>query len=126
MGRVGVGPLWTILYALFPGVLISQSVLLYSQQQSMCQPWIFSRKVLFPYYHSNVLNTEVAGLLMKGVICEVGQVQGECVRSYFEAPKYKRSPNKGRQILNLKKINKYVCHVYFCIGELKIVRKGFQ
>ena len=31
-GHVDVGPVWTLLYPLFPGVLIGQSVFLYSQQ----------------------------------------------------------------------------------------------
>ena len=37
-----------------------------------------------------------------------------------------RSPDKLRPILNLKKFNKYVCHVYFHMEELKTVRKWFQ
>ena len=50
LGRVGVGPVWIILYLLFPGVLIGQLVFCYSLQQSVCQPWVFSRKPLFPGY----------------------------------------------------------------------------
>ena len=56
---------------------------------------------------SNILNTEVTGLLEKGAIREVGPVQGQYVSSYYAAP------NKWRPILNLKKFNKYICHVYF-------------
>ena len=74
---------------------------------------------------SNVLNTEVAGLLKKAAICEVDWVQGEYVSSYFAVPKSERSPDKWRPILNLKKFNKYVCHIYFHI-ELRAVREWFQ
>ena len=63
------------------------------------------------------------GLLMKGAIYEVGRVQGEYVSSFFAVPKSKRSPDKWRLILNLKKFNKYICDIYFHMGELKTVRK---
>ena len=43
---------------------------------------------------SNVLDTEVTGLLKKGAICEVGPVQGQYVSSYFAVPKSKRVPHK--------------------------------
>ena len=43
---------------------------------------------------SNVLNTEVTGLLEKGAIREVGLVQGQYVSSYFLLPKSKGVPNK--------------------------------
>ena len=69
---------------------------------------------------SNVLNTEVTGLLEKGAIREVGPVQGQYVSSYFTVP------DKWRPILNLKKFSKYVCHVYFRMEDVKTVRKGFQ
>ena len=36
---------------------------------------------------SNVLDTEVTGLLKKGAIREVGPVQGQYVSSYFAVPK---------------------------------------
>ena len=74
----------------------------------------------------NVIDTEVTGLLMKGAIYEVGRVQGEYVSSFFAVPKSKRSPDKWRPILNLKKFNKYVCHINFHMEELKTVRKWFQ
>ncbi len=54
---------------------------------------------------SNLLDTEVAGLLKKGAICEVGPVQGQYVSSYFAVPKHKKVPDKWRHILNLKKFN---------------------
>ena len=54
---------------------------------------------------SNVLNTEVSGLLEKGAICEVGLVQWQYVSSYFAVPKSKRVPDLWRPILNLKKFN---------------------
>ena len=63
---------------------------------------------------------------MKGAIYEVGRVQGEDVSSFLPVPKSKRSPDKWRPILNLKKFNKYVCHIYFHMEELKTVRKWFQ
>ena len=43
---------------------------------------------------SNVLDTEVTGLLEKGAICEVGLVQGQYVSPYFSVPKSKRSPGE--------------------------------
>ena len=42
---------------------------------------------------SNVLDTEVTGLLDKGAIREVGLVQGQYVSSYFAVPKLERSPD---------------------------------
>ena len=42
---------------------------------------------------SNGLDTEVTGILEKGLICKVGRVQGEYVSSYFAIPKSKRSPD---------------------------------
>ena len=42
---------------------------------------------------SNVLDTEVAGLLEKGAIPEVGLVQGQYVSSYFAKPKSKQVPD---------------------------------
>ena len=66
----------------------------------------------------NVLDTEVTGLLEKGAICEVGLVQEQYVSSYFAVPKSKRSPDKWRPILNLKKFNKFVCHIYFKLEDV--------
>ena len=43
---------------------------------------------------SNVLDTEVAGLLEKGAIHEVGPVQGQYVSSFFAVPKSKHTPEK--------------------------------
>ena len=61
---------------------------------------------------SNVLDTEVAGLLKKAAICEVDWVQGEYVSSYFAVPKSKRSPDKWRPFLNLKSsINTFVMYI---------------
>ena len=53
---------------------------------------------------SNVLDTEVAGLLEKGAIHEVGPVQGQYVSSFFAVPKSKRVPDKWRLILTLKNL----------------------
>ena len=75
---------------------------------------------------SNVLDTEVTGLLYKGAIREVGPVQGQYVSSYFAVPKSKRSPEKWRPILNLKKFNEYVCQIYFKMEDIKTDRKWFQ
>ena len=73
---------------------------------------------------SNVLNTEVTGLLDKGAIKEVGLVPGQYVSSYFAVPKSKRSPDKWRPILNLKKFNKFVHHIYFILKTLKLSGSG--
>ena len=72
---------------------------------------------------SNVLNTEVTRLCDRGAIHEVDPVQGQYVSSNFAVPKSKRAPDKWRPILNLKKSNKYVCHVYFYMKDNKMVRK---
>ena len=42
----------------------------------------------------NVIDTEVAGLLEKGAIREVGPVPGQYVSSYFAVPEFKSSPDK--------------------------------
>merc|ERR1712115_735531 len=74
----------------------------------------------------NVLDTEVAGLLEKGAIHEVGPSQGQYVSSYFAIPKSKRYPDKWRPILNLKKFNNYIGHVHVQKEELKTLRKWFR
>ena len=74
---------------------------------------------------AQVLDTEVQGLLDKGTIHKVDPVLGQCVSTYFAVPKSKRSPDKWRPILNLKRFNKSVRHVYFQMEEIKIVRKWF-
>ena len=56
----------------------------------------------------------------------MGQVQGEYVSSYFAVPKSKRVPDKWRPILNLKKFNKNIRHIYFVMEEVKCVRKWFR
>ena len=75
---------------------------------------------------AKVLDVEVTGLLEKGAIREVSQVQGQYVSTFFAVPKSKITPDKWRPILNLKKFNKYVCHEYFQMEELKTVRKWFR
>ena len=50
----------------------------------------------------------------------MGPVQGQYVSSYFTVP------DKWRPILNLKKFNKYVCHVYFRMEDIKTVREWFH
>ena len=75
---------------------------------------------------SNVLDTEVFGLLDKGAIREVSPVPGEYVSSYFAIPKSKRSPDKWRPILNLKRFNKFICHIYFKMEDVRMVRKWLQ
>ena len=75
---------------------------------------------------SNVLDTEVFGLLDKGAIKEVSPVLGQYVSSYFVVPKSKRSPDKWRPILNLNKFNTYVCHIYFPMEDIKTVRKWIR
>ena len=56
----------------------------------------------------------------------MGPVPGQYVSSYFAVPKSKITPDKWRPILNLKKFNKFVCHIYFKIEDVKTVRKWFQ
>ena len=75
---------------------------------------------------ADVLDVEVQGLLEKGAIVETSPVLGQFVSSYFAVPKSKRVPDKWRPILNLKKFNRYVCHIYFQMEELKCVRKWFR
>ena len=76
----------------------------YRQRVAACNPTISAKA-------SNALNVEVQGLLKKGAIPKVGQVQGQYVSSYFAVPKSKRVTDKWRPILNLKKFNKYVCDI---------------
>ena len=56
----------------------------------------------------------------------MSMVSGQYVNTNFAVPKSKRVPDKQRPLVNLKKINKYVCHVYFRMEDVKTVRKGFQ
>ena len=70
-----------------------------------------------------ILDKEVKELLDKAAIKEVAPVQGQYVSSYFTVPKSKRTPDKWRPILNLKKFNKLVRHMKFHMEELKWVRK---
>ena len=72
---------------------------------------------------SDVLNVEVQGLLEKGAIVETSPVPGQYVSSYFAVPKSKRVPDKWRPILNLKKFNRFGCHIYFKMEDIKAVRK---
>ena len=87
---------------------------------------VASRNPWVSQFASDVLDVEVQGLLKKGAIAETSPVLGQFVSSYFAVPKSKRVPDKWRPILNLKKFNKYVCHIYFQIEEIKLVRKWFQ
>ena len=48
------------------------------------------------------------------------------VSSYFAVPKSKRSPDKWRPILNLKKFNKFIRHIYFKMEGVRTVRKWFE
>ena len=57
---------------------------------------------------------------------EVSPVPGEYVSSYFAVPKLKRSPDKWRPILNLKKFNKFIRHIYFKMEDFRTVRKWFH
>ena len=74
---------------------------------------------------SNVLDTEVVGLLEKGAIHEVGLLQGQYVSSYLAVPKSKYTPDKWRSVRNLMKFKKYVWQIYFKMEELNVVRKQF-
>ena len=53
-------------------------------------------------------------------------VLGQYVSSYFAVPKSKRSPDKWRPILNLKKFNKFIRHIYFKMEDVRTVRNWFQ
>ena len=75
---------------------------------------------------AQVLDKEVQGLLDKGVIRVVDLVPGQYVSSYFAVPKSKRSPDKWRPILNLKRFNKSIRHVFFKMEDIKTVRKWIQ
>ena len=50
-----------------------------------------------------VLDEEVQGLISKNAVKVVQPVHGQYVSSYFAVPKSKRSPDKWRPILNLKR-----------------------
>ena len=56
----------------------------------------------------------------------MGPVPGQYISSYFAVLKSKRVPDKWRPILNFNKFKKYVCHIYFPMEDIKIVRKWFQ
>ena len=43
---------------------------------------------------SNIHDMKAQGLLEKGAICKVEQIQGQYVSSYFALPKSKRYPDK--------------------------------
>ena len=36
------------------------------------------------------------------------------------------NPDKWRPMLNLKKFNKFICHIYFKMEDVRTVRKWFQ
>ena len=73
---------------------------------------------------SNIPDKEVQGLLEKGAILSWATKRA-VFNSYFAVPKSKRTPDEWRQILNLKKLNKYICHIPFEMEELKMVRTWF-
>ena len=66
------------------------------------------------------------GLLDKESICKVGLVPGQYVSSYFAVPKSKRSHEKWRPILILKKFNRFTRHIYFTMKDVRTVRNWFQ
>ena len=52
-----------------------------------------------------VLDDEVQGLISKKAVKVVKPVLSQYVSSYFAVPKSKRSPDKWRPIINLKRFN---------------------
>ena len=65
-----------------------------------------------------VLDEEVQGLISKNAVKVVQPVHGQYVSSYFAVPKSKRSPDKWRPILNLKRFNSSVRKISFRMEEV--------
>ena len=70
-----------------------------------------------------VLDNEVQGLISKNAVKGVKPVLGQYVSSYFAAPKSKRSPDKWRPIINLKRFNLSVRKIHFRMEEVVWIRQ---
>ena len=114
-----IGAQWKHLVVIKEGYMPPWHHIVPRQEIAPCNP-VISQKA------SYVLDVEVHRLLEKRAIREVSPVPSQYVSSHLAVPKSKRVPDKWRPILNLKKFNKYVHHVYFQMEELKMVRKWFQ
>ena len=69
-----------------------------------------------------VLDDEVKGLISKNAVKVVQPVHGQYVSSYFAVPKSKRSPDKWRPIINLKRFNHSVRKLHFRMEEVAWIR----
>ena len=65
-----------------------------------------------------VLDDEVQGLISKNAVKVVKPMLGQYVSSYFAVPKSKRSPDKWRPIINLKRFNLSVRKIHFRMEEV--------
>ena len=73
-----------------------------------------------------VLDDEVQGLISKNAVKVVQPVHGQYVSSYFAVPKSKRSPDKWRPILNLKRFNSSVRKISFRMEEVAWIRQWLR
>ena len=73
-----------------------------------------------------VLDEEVQGLISKNAVKVVQPVHGQYVSSYFAVPKSKRSPDKWRPILNLKRFNSSVRKISFRMEEVAWIRQWLR
>ena len=73
-----------------------------------------------------VLDDEVEGLIYKNAVKVVQLVHGQYVSSYFAVPKSKRSPDKWRPILNLKRFNSSVRKISFRMEEVAWIRQWLR
>ena len=69
-----------------------------------------------------VLDDKVKGLISKNAVKVVKPVHGQYVSSYFAVPKSKRSPDKWRPIINLKRFNHSVRKLHFRMEEVAWIR----
>ncbi len=74
----------------------------------------------------DVLDEEVKGLIAKNAVKVVQPVRGQYVSPYFAVPKSKRSPDKWRPILNLKRFNSSVRKSSFRMEEVSWIRQWLR
>ena len=74
----------------------------------------------------DVLDEEVKGLIAKNAVKVVQPVRGQYVSPYFAVPKSKRSPDKWRPILNLKRFNSSVRKISFRMEEVSWIRQWLR
>ena len=73
-----------------------------------------------------VLDDEVQGLISKKAVKVVKPMLRQYVSSYFAVPKFKRSPDKWRPIINLKHFNLSVRKIHFRMEELVWIRQWLR